>query len=102
MPFELVDYPQETIWTGQWTAASGTTTQLPSIYCNSLKLKAPLSNKGIVWFGFQSGTVNDQTGYPLEAGQETEVINATNLNQVRAFFSRAGDVVCYLLFIHGE
>ncbi len=78
--------------------ASGTVTQLPTLDAVRVYLVAHPSNSGVVWVGAQSGSVNGDTGFPLEAnlaGLSLEGLG--RFNYMFASPDIPNDKLCYIL-----
>ena len=78
-----------------------TAAQMPDIPCSKVKLRALGSNSGNVYIGGSSVTLPDGTsdatsGFELDAGQDTDWLEISNLNLLYMITDNNGDDVSYL------
>jgi hypothetical protein len=85
--------------TGQMTlGASGSVSQFPTLDAHRVTLVAHPSNNGVVWVGQQSGTVNGETGFPLEAsGEHLYLEGLVAMGALYASPDVASDKLCWVL-----
>ena len=93
----------KTVLTG--VVQGGTTAaQMPDIPCAMVKIKALRNNATNVYIGGSSsvtvaGTATNETmGYELDAGEETDWLPISNLNQLWMITEANADDICYIAF----
>lgn len=84
-------------------AGSATAVQMPDIDCKAVVFKALAGNAGNVYIGgsgvtVADGTTDTTTGFELDAGQETPLLPAFNLNQFYRICDNAGDDLTYIAY----
>lgn len=76
-------------------------TQMPSVACKAVLLRAVLSNAGNVYIGGSGvtkvdGTTDTTTGYELGPGEQLPLIPISNLNLLYRICDNNGDDLTYL------
>ncbi len=98
----MIDQAFKTIVTGE--VRGGTTAaQLPDVPCSRVIFKAPSDNATSIFLGVEGvtkpdGTTSTTAGFELDAGQETPVLNISNINQLWMITDVNGDDLTYIAF----
>ena len=84
-------------------AGSASAAAMPSHPCSAVKFKAYAANAGNVYIGPDTtvtvaGTTSNFTGgWELDAGEETEWLACSNLDEFARICDNAGDDLCFML-----
>jgi hypothetical protein len=84
-------------------AGSVSAAQFPSQVCRLAKFKAQAANPTFVAIGKSSavtlpaGTTDTTSGWPLDAGEETDWLPCANLNEFWYICTAAGDHVSFMV-----
>lgn len=79
-------------------------TQLPTLTCKYVRLKARLTNTGNVYLGLvgvtaPDGTTDTTTGFSLTPGDDTYWIPITNMNLLYRICTGTGDALTYMALV---
>lgn len=90
----------QTVATGELAGATSAT-QMPSVACKLVMLRAVSSNAGKVYVGPAGvtkvdGTTDTTSGLELAAGEQTPWLPIANLNQLWRICDNAGDDLSYV------
>jgi len=93
----------DTIKTGE-ISGSKTATQLPTVPCNLVKIKAMAGNSGKMYIGgagvtAPDGTTDTTTGFELSAGEETGWLPVSNLADFYFIGQYDSDKLTYLALL---